>query len=317
MNTKKENVQLGFFCALHTAIMWGIVPIAMKFVLSDINPETLIHFRFLFAFLGLTAYLFYKKKLPTLSQFKNKKHNLLLLIAGFGLFGNFIGFASGVQYLSATASQVVAQFGIVIFMCASVFIFKERLRFSQVIGLSILLVGLLLFFNHHLADLFTHFSDYGIGVWLTIAAAISWAIYALAQKSLLLNGVSSNQILWTVYLICVIVSFPFASFHLFYNLNFLQWIALIFCGLNTLIAYGTLVLAMEYWRATEVSAITTLAPLFSLLFADLFALLFPYYFAIQELNLIGYFGAVTVVFGSLTATIGHKIWNSKKDFHYK
>lgn len=312
MQTKKENVQLGFLCALHTAVMWGLVPIAMKFIITEVDPGTLIHFRFTFAFVGLTLYLLFSKKLPQLSHFKEKKILILLGIASLGLFGNFIGFASGVQYLSPTASQVVAQCGILIFMISSVFVFKERLRPSQIIGLSILLIGLLLFFNRHLLDLFTHFSDYGLGVWLTILASVSWAIYALAQKALLLNNISSNQILWTVYCLCTLASFPFAHFSLFLNLNFWQWIALLFCGLNTLIAYGTLVLAMEYWRATEVSAITTLTPLFSLLFADLFALWLPRYFEMQELDLIGYFGAVTVVFGALTATIGHKIWRSKK-----
>lgn len=315
MNAKKENVQFGFICALHTAIMWGLVPIAMKFVYSsDLNPENLIHFRFLFAFFGLTAYLGFKKKLPSLAQYKNKKHLILLLIASCGLFGNFIGFASGVQYLSATAAQVVSQFGIIFFMCASVFFFKERLRASQVIGLTILLIGLLCFFSRNLIDLFTNFSDYSLGVWLTIGASLSWALYALAQKALLLNGVSSNQVLWTVYLICLIFTFPLTTYSLYFELDFWQWIALIFCGLNTLIAYGTLVLAMEYWRATEVSAITTLTPLFALLFGDLFALLLPSYFNLQELNLFGYLGAVTVVFGALTATIGHKVWSPRKGF---
>lgn len=312
---KKQNIKLGFSLAILTAIMWGLVPIAMKFVLVELDPYTVAWFRFLLAFLGLTIWLAYKKDFPTLKIFKMKKRLMILIIAGLGLLGNFALFASGVQYLTATTSQVVAQLGIVIFMISTIFIFKERLRITQFLGIVILILGLILFFNVDLADLFRNFDKNAIGVWLTVSAACCWACYANAQK-VLLKKLKAEQLLWLLYLISSLCLLPLSSPSHLIRLDSWQWIALIFCGLNTLIAYGALVAAMEYWQASEVSAVTTLTPLFSLIFADLFALLIPAYFEFQALNLVEYIGAVTVVFGAMFATIGHKIWSPRKGFHF-
>jgi drug/metabolite transporter (DMT)-like permease len=58
----------------------------------------------------------------------------LLAIATGGLFGNFILFSSSLQYLSPTASQVIGQLSPVGMMVASVFILKEKMRGTQIIG---------------------------------------------------------------------------------------------------------------------------------------------------------------------------------------
>ena len=253
---KQQNVKLGFALAMLTAVMWGLVPIAMKYAL-------------------------------------------------------FALFATAVQYLSATTAQVVGQTGIVIFMISSAIIFKERLRPTQIIGITILLIGLGLFFNENLADLFANMSSYGIGVWLALLASISWVCYALAQK-VLLKKLRAEQLLWLIYLICSIFLWPLASPTKIASADFSQLFAIIFCGLNTIIAYGALVMAMERWQAAQVSAITTLTPLFALIFSDLFALLWPEKFAMQYLNILGYIGAVSVVAGAMFATVGHYLWQPRK-----
>lgn len=312
---KKQNTQLGFILAINTAIMWGVVPIAMKFVISTIDAYTISWFRFVVAFLGLTCWLYHKNSFPKLSLFKCKKRFVLLFVSGFGLMGNFALFAFGVKYLEPTASQIVAQLGIVMFLISNVIVFKEALRVTQIIGIIVLIIGLTLFFNKNISDLFYHFNQYGIGVWLTILAAVSWTIYALAQK-VLLKELRAEQILWLLYFICAFFLFFLATPASLLKLNDWQWFALFFCGINTLVAYGSLVAAMEYWNASEVTAITTLAPLFSLLIADLFALLLPNYFLMQQLNIIGYIGVIVAVLGAMFATIGYKIWDPKKRVHH-
>lgn len=310
---KQQNVKAGFLLAMVTAIMWGVVPIAMKYALVAIDPYTIVWYRFVISALGLTIWLAYKKQFPNFSIFKRRRRFIMLMIAGFGLLGNFVFFASGVQYLSATTSQVVAQLGIVVFMISSAMVFKERLRPSQIIGIIILLIGLFLFFNRNLIDLFSNMSEYGLGVWLGVFAAISWALYALAQK-VLLKKLRAEQLLWLIYLICSVFLLPISSPAKILDANIGQIFALIFCGLNTIIAYGALVAAMERWQAAQVSAITTLTPLFALIFSDLFALLWSENFAMQYLNILGYIGAFAVVCGAMFATIGHQVWHHRKGF---
>lgn len=310
---KQQNIKVGFLLAILTAIMWGAVPIAMKYALVAFDPYTVVWYRFFISALGLTCWLAYKKQFPNLSLFKRKRRFILLMIAGFGLLGNFVFFASGVKYLSPTVSQVVAQLGIVVFMISSAIVFKERLRPSQIVGILVLLIGLILFFNRNIVDLFSNMSDYGIGVWFGVLAAISWALYALAQK-VLLKKLRAEQLLWLIYSICVICLLPISSPLKIFQANPAQIFALLFCGLNTIIAYGALVAAMERWQAAQVSAITTLTPLFSLMFSDLFALLWPESFAMQYLDILGYIGAFAVVCGAMFATIGHHVWHYRKRF---
>ncbi|MFQ0998146.1 DMT family transporter [Gilliamella sp. BG6] len=285
---KQQNVKLGFALAMLTAVMWGIVPIAMKYALVVVDPLTLAWSRLAISALGITIWLAYKKQFPNLMMFRKHRRFVLLMIAGFGLLGNFALFASAVQYLSATTAQVVGQTGIVIFMISSAFIFRERLRPTQIIGILVLLVGLALFFNKNIVDLFSNMSSYGIGVWFGLLASVSWACYALAQK-VLLQKLRAEQLLWLIYLICTVFLLPFTSSSKIINADATQLFAIIFCGLNTIIAYGALVMAMERWQAAQVSAITTLTPLFSLIFSDLFALIWPEKFA-----------------------MGHYIWHPRK-----
>ncbi|WP_085247181.1 DMT family transporter [Gilliamella mensalis] len=308
---KQQNVKLGFALAMLTAVMWGIVPIAIKYALVVVDPLTLAWSRLAISALGITIWLAYKKQFPNLMMFKKRRRFILLMIAGFGLLGNFALFASAVQYLSATASQVVAQTGIMIFMISSAFIFKERLRPTQIIGILVLLTGLVLFFNKNIVDLFSNMSAYSIGIWLGLLASVSWACYALAQK-VLLRKLRAEQLLWLIYLICTVFLLPFTSPSKMANADATQLFAIIFCGLNTIIAYGALVMAMERWQAAQVSAITTLTPLFALIFSDLFALIWPEKFAMQYLNILGYIGAVSVVAGAMFATIGHYLWHPRK-----
>lgn len=312
---KQQNVKMGFLLAMLAAIMWGVVPIAMKYAFQVVDPYTLVWYRFIISALGLTIWLTYKKQFPKFSIFKKRPRFILLMVAGFGLLGNFILFASGVKYLSATTSQVVAQLGIVIFMISSSIVFKERLRATQIIGIITLIVGLLLFFNKSIIELFANMSEYGLGVLLTSMAAASWASYALAQKALL-KKLRAEQLLWLIYVMCAILMLPIASPMKILAGNGWQIFAVIFCGLNTIIGYGALVAAMERWQAAQVSAITTLTPLFSLLFADLFALIWPESFVMQYLNILGYIGAFTVVFGAMFATIGHYLWTPRKGFSF-
>ena len=143
----KQQAGIGILLALTTAICWGALPIAMKQVLEVMEPPTIVFYRFLMASIGLGAILAVKKRLPPLRVFRKPRWLILLAVATAGLFGNFILFSSSLQYLSPTASQVIGQLSPVGMMVASVFILKEKMRSTQVVGALMLLSGLVMFFN--------------------------------------------------------------------------------------------------------------------------------------------------------------------------
>ncbi len=116
-------------------------------------------------------------------------------------------------------------------------VFKERYTLWQWLGISILTFGFLLFFKSQISNLITSQGQYLLGSGLVILGAISWAIYALAQKELL-QSLSSSHIMLIVYGGCALLLTPFAKITTVFTLDLASLSVLIFCGLNTLIAYG-------------------------------------------------------------------------------
>ena len=186
-------------------------------------------------------------------------------------------------------------------MLGGVIIFKERLLLWQKLGAFVLVTGLLLFFNERLVSLVLQAGRETLGVLLIIAAGITWAAYALAQKQLLLHF-SSKQIMFILYVAGTIAFIPVSDLTPMLTMNNLQWALLVFCCLNTVIAYGAFAEALHHWEASKVSAVLAVTPLFTILFANLTGWLFPAYLAPQQLNIWSWLGALLVVIGSaLTA----------------
>lgn len=307
----KQNAGLGLCLALTTAVCWGALPIAMKQVLSVMDPYTVVWYRFLMASFGLFTLLYLKGTMPRFRLLRRRRWWILLLIATCGLLGNFVLFSSSLKYLTPTASQVIGQLSPVGMMFASVLILKEKMRVTQVIGAITLLSGLLMFFNTSLVEIFTRLSDYTLGVLLGVGAATVWVTYGVAQK-VLLRRLSSQQLLFLLYVLCVIFITPLANPGVLFQLSAGQLVCLLFCGVNTVVGYGALAEAMARWQAAQVSAIITLTPLFTLIFSDLLALGWPSVFTPLALNLIGYVGAFVVVAGAMFSAVGHRFFAAKQ-----
>ncbi|MEJ8678651.1 DMT family transporter [Plesiomonas shigelloides] len=301
----RQQATIGCLLALLTAVFWGALPIAMKQALEVLDPYTIVWFRFVSATLGLGLWLAWRRGLPS-PVLLWRNYRALLLVATLGLAGNFLLFNSALQYLSPAVVQVVIQLAPVLLLLASVWILKEPLQRHQGIGLLLLLGGMLLFFNERLYELFTSLSSYTLGVLLAVAAAVVWVAYGVAQK-LLLRRLSSPQILLVLYTLSALLFTPMAQPQQAAAMDMRQWGMLLFCCLNTLVGYGAFAEAMARWEAAKVSAIVTLAPLFTILFLDLLSVSYPALFTAAPLNLLGYIGALVVVAGAMFSAIGHRL----------
>ncbi len=145
------------------------------------EPPTIVFYRFLMASIGLGAILAVKKKLPPLRVFRKPRWLILLAVATAGLFGNFILFSSSLQYLSPTASQVIGQLSPVGMMVASVFILKEKMRSTQVVGALMLLSGPVMFLTP-VWSRYLQSSPITPGVIFGVGAATVWVSYGVAQR---------------------------------------------------------------------------------------------------------------------------------------
>ena len=286
----------GFILALVTAILWGMLPIALKHLLVDLTANTITWIRFLIAALFVSVVLWQQKALPSVRGL-SRKASILLTIAIGGLLSNYILYLMGLHLLTAETAQVVIQLAPFLMMMGGIFIFREQLLLWQKIGATLLVLGLLLFFNERLVLLLTQFGQDSIGVLLVIVAAVTWACYALAQKQLLMTF-NSQQIMWFIYLAGALCFFPVADLNPIQHLSGLQWGLLAFCCLNTIVAYGAFAEALEHWEASKVSAVLAITPLLTILFANIVSWLFPDAAPAQALNAWSVTGALLVVAGS-------------------
>ena len=284
----------------------------MKQLFSNMGPYTIVWYRFFISAICLFIYLSFRKKLPSLQLILKPRWIFILFIAVIGLAGNFIFFSTALQYLTPTTSQVIGQLSPIGLMLASVFVLKEKMRGTQIVGSLILIAGLLLFFNKSLVEIFTQLSNFTLGIIFGVSAALVWVVYGVAQK-ILLRRLGAQQILLLLYILSVIIVFPLSHLSEITKLTLWQWMCLIFCGLNTVIGYGALAEAMSRWQAAQVSAIITFTPLFTLVFSDLLSLLWPKVFSIEVMNMLGYVGAFMVVAGAMFSAIGHRLLSKKKE----
>ena len=63
--------KLGLLLACSTALMWGVLPLALKGLMTTLDPMTTTFFRFFIAALLLTPYLVIGKKLLNRHKFRN------------------------------------------------------------------------------------------------------------------------------------------------------------------------------------------------------------------------------------------------------
>jgi drug/metabolite transporter (DMT)-like permease len=292
----------GLWLALLTALLWGILPVKLKQVLQVMDPVTVTWFRLLVSGAVLFIWLASVGRLPSLRQL-GRKGRILVALSVLGLLGNYVLYLIGLKLLSPGTAQLIIQVGPILLLIGSIFLFKERFSVAQGFGLLVLLIGFGLFFNQRLEELLTSMSQYTAGVLTVFLAAVVWTFYSLSQKQLLTVW-NSIQVMMVIYLLCALLITPWAHPMQALQLSPLQGWLLLACCLNTLVAYGAFAEALAHWEASRVSATLALTPLVTFVSVAIAAWLWPDYVQAEEINALGYGGAILVVVGSAVVALG-------------
>lgn len=300
MSQPQQNHVAGFLLSLTAALLWGLLPIALKELLAGMDASTVVWYRFLVAGLVLGLWLAYKKSLPPIFQVPVKER-WLLFVAALGLCGNYYYFSLSLNYVNAETSEAVIQLTTLFLILGGVVVYKEPFVRVQKIGTGLIMFGLVLFFNDRLDVLSSLDNQETIGVLIVVAAAITWVVYALLQKRLL-HDFSSVQILFSIYVVSALVLIPIITPSALLQLTQFQLLLLIFCCANTLIAYGSFAEALNLWDASKVSATLALAPLFTIMGLKVIVFFNPDYAFSDRLSWLSIVGALLLIVGSaLTA----------------
>ena len=302
MHSTSGRWRLGLALALTTAVSWGLLPIALKVTLTGMDAWTLTWYRFAVAAAALGAFLAWRRRLPLKAPL-TRRGWWLYGAALLCLVGNYVSYLLSLELTSPTVAQILIQLAPLFLLFGGLLVFRERFAPLQWVGFAVLVTGLGVFFHDRLAEVFAIETRLGLGVAIMLFSATSWAVYALAQKQLL-TQLASEQVLFLVYAGAVPLLLPPAHLAQVLDLDALQLGMLAFCCANTVIAYGCFAEALEHWEVSRVSAVVTLAPIFTVLGVHAAAWAWPDAAPAEALSGWNLLGAALVVGGSMTTALG-------------
>ncbi|MEO1376237.1 MAG: DMT family transporter [Cyanobacteria bacterium J06635_10] len=292
---------LGLALSLLTAILWGVLPIFLSITQQGLDIYTLTWFRYLVCFCFVGFYLKWRGNLPSFSQLSSNSLKLLAIAAIFlGIFN--ILYTQGLAITTAANAEVLLQLSPLLIGLGGLVIFKERYTLVQWIGIIILIIGLILFFNEELSHLISLQTKYLFGSFLIVLSAVFLSVYILIQKQLLQN-LSSTHLILIINGVNTLLLTIIANPETIFTLDSLQMSMLIASGLNTLISYSAFAEALEHLEASRVGAVLALAPLITLFSAWLLSEISPNLIPAEQFTLLVIIGAILVVCGCAAITI--------------
>lgn len=291
----------GFILSLTTAVLWGVLPVFLKISLQALDSSSITWVRFAFSAVFVYILLYAKSGLPNIVR-QPPKALILLLLASLGLVANYVANVKSLEYVSPETVQVVMQLAPILLMLGGVVFYKEHLNKLEIIGACTLFLGLGLFFSPNIDSLFSSINAYNTGILFVLIAAITWVGYALLQK-VLLRSFTSKQLTLLIYCVGIVVLLPFVELSGIFKLTTLQSLALLFCCLNTVIAYGCFTEALNVWPASKVSAVVACGPIFTFLSVLVAQHYLPEQFQMIPLDWVVIMGGICVVIGSMTTAL--------------
>jgi drug/metabolite transporter (DMT)-like permease len=285
----------GVMYAVFTASLWGFMAIILKVITSDLPPVTVTWFRFFLAFTVLSLWtLVFRRSDFTIFL----RPPILLFVTAVFLGCNYLGFITGVHHISPSSAQVFIQVAPVGFALSGIIFFREHVNWKHIVGFILVLAGIGLFYSEQLKELVTGGPDFTVGMLLVLGGGISWAVFATLQKSLL-KRYAPNQLNLFIYAFCAAALLPLVSFSRLQGISVVNWVLLIYLGLNTVLAYGSLALAIKLTEATRVSVIITLNPIITFVTMAVLSRMEVSWIEPESFSLLSITGALSVLGGAI------------------
>ncbi len=288
----------GLLYAITTASLWGTLAIVLKISLNYFDPYTIVWWRFTMAFCVLAVWFLIRKP-EHLRILQNPPFKLLL--AGFLLGINYIGFMQGVHFTGPAVTQVMIQVGPITLAFTGFLFFKEKLSWLRGAGFILAIIGFGFFYYQQLQRLIGVSDLLNQGVLWILMGAWAWTGYAVLNK-ILVKTIPSSQINLVLYGVPAILFVPLADFSSFVVIESV-WLILIllFMGGNTLAAYDALSLALKYTEANKISIIIIANPVITFIILEILLWADVSWFDVPPVNILSYIGAVMVLIGAVMA----------------
>jgi len=295
---KDKDQTKGLIYAGITSVLWGFLAVALKIALKYFDPYTIVWFRFFVAFNVLIIY--YALVRPSWLTILYRPPGLLVLAAVL-LSYNYIGFMQGINYAGPGITQVLIQAGAISLGLVGFIFFREKINLVRGAGFILAGIGFILFYSQQLKEFVKNESLLNQGVIWTLSAALAWTGYAIIFK-VLVRKMPSQQLNIFLYGLPVLLFIPFTDFSSFFHpIPWYIWVLMIFLGLNTVLAYGSLSLAFKYAEANRISIVITLNPIITFALLEILLFFHVTWIEITPFTVLAYVGAFLVIIGAVMA----------------
>ena len=167
---------------LGVIVLWGIVPVLVKVLLSFFEPFSIAFIRLSQGWVLVLAVFLVRGQ-----RVRDIQWNRWHLLGGIGLSLNFLLYALSLSYTTVSTGVLIVQFQYVTLAVLAVVVLRERLGVRKLAGMAIVLIGigLVVSVRVEVSDLLA--PRYALGNILMVFSGLGFGIYGLANKALAAN----------------------------------------------------------------------------------------------------------------------------------
>lgn len=292
-NPMLNQRQQGITLAIITGVCWALLAIALKNAKEFASTGTIAWFRMAFSMSCLGLWYFLRQPISTI---KVLPRSPWVLVCGIGLAFNYFAYMRGLELTSAANAQIMIQIGPLALLVFGILYLKEYPSPRQWLGLVLATIGFLFFFWDQILIAVLDLSGYLIGnLWL-LSGALSWALFAIIQRTLK-GEWTPQQFNFVLYFICTLALAPLCTWSELKTWTLSNWFLMVVCGLNTLVAYGCFSEALKRIPSSHVSLIISANPLLTIFFVTLLSHFGWSWLVPEPIHWRGILGAFFVVTG--------------------
>jgi drug/metabolite transporter (DMT)-like permease len=207
---------------------WGISFVSTKAVLAELDPFSIVVFRFGIGALFLLLLLLIQRT-RLLVSIKYLPH--LIVLGILGVFVHQLLQVTALLTIHASSAGWIISFSPIFTVILSVLFLHEKMTLSKVAGMVLAIIGVLLVTTTRSGHSFA--VSMNIGFFLMLLSTLNWAVYSVLLKSL---RIPYSPLLVTFYmsLLGLILTTPFMirnkGWESLLLLNHTEWAHLLFLG---------------------------------------------------------------------------------------
>ena len=278
-----------------TALIWAVMPLTFKFILSHVSIYTIVGINFSSAAVSLLVILLIIDRKGLVSALRGFKP--LMIVGGAILGVQLLIFMTGLRLTTGVAAQILNQTEGIYFAVWGFIFFHERITLKKLLGIALAGVGVFVV-SWNGADLSVLVSsEYFVGNMIVLFASFVFAIYMALQKRFSTQGVSIPN-LFPMFVIASLVTIWLVPVDEVTSLGIGAVGALCLTGVVIAASYIFFAGSMDHVSNSTISVMMLASPIIAFTVVYVSKLLNFSFFAAEFLTVYILVGAAGIIIGA-------------------